>query len=311
MSMRHLLAHALHAASLWSGDGLRRAKAQRAPRILMYHGIGDGEVSAELFDWQLRLLRDEFEPVSLPELLARREAGRLSGDEVVITFDDGVRNHVSTAYPLLCAHRVPATFFVCPGLIDSGRWIWNTEMRCRLQLLSAGERAQMAVEIGSPAADTEALVAYAKRLDLQSRQRAEEQVRGHTRQFSPTEQQLDRFAPASWDQLASLDPALVTIGSHTVNHPILPTLSTGELQTEIGDSRRAIEQRLQRTVDLFCYPNGDNDARAQATVREHYRAAVTTVPGAIGESDEACLLPRIPAGETRGLFVRRLHRHAA
>jgi len=311
MSMRRSLAHALHTVSLWSGDGLRRAKAQRAPRILMYHGIGEGEVGAELFGWQLRLLREEFDLVSLPELLARRSSGRLSGEEVVITFDDGVRNHVTAAYPVLREHKAPATFFVCPGLIESGRWIWNTDMRCRLRLLSEAEREEVAREIGSPAGDTESLIAHAKRLDLQSRQRAEQRVCERTRQFSPSAQQVDRFAPASWEQLASLDPALITIGSHTLNHPILPTLTADDLQREIGDSRHVIAQRLQRSVDLFCYPNGDNDVRAQAAVREHYLAAVTTVPGAVGAGDDPCLLPRIPAGETRGLFVRRLHRHAA
>lgn len=309
--MRRLLVRSFYAASLWSGHGLRRAKAQRGPRILMYHGVASGELGAELFDWQLSLLAREFELVSLPSLLQRRAGGTLTGKEVVITFDDGVRNHVSVVYPILTRHRAPATFFVCPGLVDSGRWIWNMEMRCRLRLLADREREAVASEVGCRGSDIESLVAHAKTLSLPERHRMEEAVRARTREFTPSDEQVDRFAPASWEQLAGLDPALVTIGSHTLNHPILPTLSSEELHVEIRDSRQALEQRLVRPVDLFCYPNGDNDVRAQSAVRQHYSAAVTTAPGVVREGDDVCLLPRIPAGGTRGLFMRRLYRHTA
>lgn len=310
-TMRRLLASTFYAASLWSGHGLRRAKAQRGPRILMYHGVAPGELSAAQFDWQLSLLRSEFEVVSMQTLLQRRAAGGLTGQEVAITFDDGVRNHVTKVYPLLQRHRAPATFFVCPGLVESGRWIWNMELRCRLRLLSPQEREALAREIGCRDGGIETIVEHAKGLAPVQRTLAEEAVRARTREFTPTAEQIDRFAPATWEQLTGLDPALVTIGSHTLSHPILPTLAAEDLQIEIRDSRHMLEQRLQRTVDLFCYPNGDNDERAQSAVRQHYAAAVTTVPGTVREQDESCLLPRIPAGGSRGLFMRRLYRHAA
>lgn len=309
--MRRILAKTLQRCSLHSGHGLRRAKALRAPRILTYHSIGEAEVSAELFDWQLSFLRKNFELVSLRELLRRRAAVAITGDEVVITFDDGVRNHLSTAYPILLAHQAQATFFVCPALIDSGQWSWNTELRCRLHLLTPDERADLRTDTGCPDAEVESLVWQAKRLNLADRQRAEAWVRDRTRQFSPAPEQIDRYAPMSWEQLASLDPALITIGSHTLNHPILPTLSVSNLREEIVTSRHVLERRLERQVEFFCYPNGDNDSRAQALVRANYAAAVTTMPRAVSGHDDLCLLPRIPAGESAGLFLWRLHRHNA
>lgn len=310
MIRRHL-ARALHLVSLWSGHGLRRAKAQAGPRILMYHGVGEAGPSPQAFAWQLALLRREFEVLSLPDLLSRRAAGRLNGPEVALTFDDGVRNHVSAAYPLLREFRVPATFFVCPGLIESGQWIWNMEMRCRLRLLSERERHALAEQLRSPGRGVEDIVRHAKQLDLPRRQQIQAKVNAATRQFSPSEQQVDRYAPATWEQLQQLDPAIITIGSHTLDHPILPTLPAAQLEVEIGGSRQALETRLQRPVDLFCYPNGDSDPRAQASVRRHYSAAVTTVPGVVTPADDNWLLPRIPAGHTQALFMRRLYRHSA
>lgn len=275
----------------------------------MYHGICAGEVEPALFAWQLGVLRNEFELVSLPELLARRSAGSLTGDEAVITFDDGVRNHATVAYPILREHRAPATFFVCPGLMDSGEWIWTQELRCRLHLLPAAALAALCARIGGASPDIEDLVRRAKGLKLGERLEAEAWVRSRTQEFSPTESESARFAPMSWEQVLGFDQNLITIGSHTLRHANLSSLSSEDQRTELSGSRRLLEQRLGRSVDLFCYPNGDTGTGARVWVREHYAAAVTGCAGAVTEADDAWLLPRIPAGETRGLFVRRLYRH--
>ncbi len=309
--MRRMLAGAWHRASFFSGHALRSAKAQRVARILTYHGIGDDEISAELFDWQLSFLKNEFELLPLHEVVRRQQAGAVTGCEVAITFDDGVRNHFTHAYPILRQHRAPATFFVCPGLIESGRWIWSLDFRARLGMLSQEERHSLRLEIGAGDDELETLVERAKRLDFVGRSRAEAWVRERTREFSPSAQQVERCAPMSWTDIASLDPAFVTIGSHTLSHPILSSLSFEEQHTEIAGSRRLLEQRLGRVVDLFCYPNGDFDAQSDAIVRDNYTAALTSEAAALSAEDDLFLLPRIHAGESRGLFVRRLHRHAA
>lgn len=309
--MRRVLAGALHRASLFSGHALRSAKAQRAARILTYHGIGYGEISAELFDWQLGILRDEFDLLPLHEVVRRQLAGTVTGSEVAITFDDGVRNHVTEAYPILRQHRAPATFFVCPGLVESGRWIWSLDFRARLGLLKEEERHSLRLETGATDHEVETLVERAKRLDFVDRCRAEAWLRERTREFSPSPQQVERCAPMSWTDIASLDPAIVTIGSHTLSHPILSSLSIEEQHTEIVGSRRLLEQRLGRVIDLFCYPNGDFDTQSHVIVRDNYTAAVTSEAAALSAEDGPFLLPRIHAGDSRGLFVRRLHRHAA
>ena len=48
-----------------------------------------------------------------------------------------------------------------------------------------------------------------------------------------------------WDELATLaaDP-LVTIGAHTVNHPILTKLDDKAVRAELGSSRAVIEAAL-------------------------------------------------------------------
>jgi peptidoglycan/xylan/chitin deacetylase (PgdA/CDA1 family) len=296
---------------MWSGSALRRARAVRQPRILMYHGIADSEVSAQLFGWQLECLANEFELLPLDRLVDRLARRSTTGHEVAITFDDGVVNHFCTVYPLLRTHRACATFFVCPGLIESGRWIWNMELRLRLRLLSATERQALATAEGCAGADVETLIGWAKQLPLPRREAFEDVVRQQTQNFDPAPAEVERNAPMSWDQLKALDTAVVTIGSHTVSHPILTTLDEAGRRAEIGTSRALLQSRLGRDVDLFCYPNGDNDAGTAAIARDTYRAAVTTQAGFAGADSDLARIPRIPAGESAALFLRRLHRPTA
>src|SRR5690348_11245463 len=309
--LRRALAPPLHLASFWSGYALRRARSMRRPRILMYHSVGHEDVSIRQFRWQLRLLRDSFDVVSLPRLVDRLVAGTANGEEVALTFDDGVRNHYSVVWPMLREARVPATFFVCPGLIESGAWLWNTELRTRLSVLGGTERARIARRLGCPASSDHGMVEWAKRLPLDRRHEFEEQARALTRQFEPTSAQLDRNAPMSWIELKRLDPALITIGSHTSTHPILTTLDREARDREIAESRMMLEQHLGRSVDLFCYPNGANDAVTRQTVREVYRAALSTRQDVVTGEADLFALPRVPAGDRNSYFVHRLHRPGA
>ncbi|HEY3521253.1 MAG TPA: polysaccharide deacetylase family protein [Rhodanobacteraceae bacterium] len=309
--VRAALARPLHLASFWLGHALHRAKAIRCARILMYHHISPDGVSVEQFQAHLELLRNNFEIIAFGKLLDRLATGSLSGDEIVITFDDGVRNNFHVAWPLLREQNVPATFFVCPGLIDSGEWIWRLELRARLALLGTAERKRLAATVKCPGAKIEELMAWTKKLPYALRREFQDSVSARTRQFEPTTAQIDEFAPMTWPQLLELDPRLITIGSHTSTHPILVGLSDELAHAEIAGSRTTLEQRLGRPIELFCFPNGSHDGSAMELVSRNYRAAVTTRQAVIGGNDDLHSLPRVPAGDSLPLFLRRLHRPTA
>lgn len=297
--------------SHWTGLAVRRARAIRQSRILMYHLVGDVELSVRQFEWQMRFLRDHFEPVSLDALVDRLQAGTTTGREVALTFDDGVQNHFTVAWPLLRAHRVPATFFVCPGLIESGDWLWRTELRMRLGVLDNAIRAEAARNAGCPATGIEEIMEWTKELPMDARRAFERDIKALTADFTPPRAQMENHAPLTWAQLRQLDDGLITIGSHTRTHPILPTLTVSMLQDEIAGSRRALEEKLDRSVDLFSYPNGANNPGVADVARLHYRAAVTTRQGMVAQESDRFLLPRIPAAGSRAAFSRRMHRPTA
>jgi peptidoglycan/xylan/chitin deacetylase (PgdA/CDA1 family) len=87
-------------------------------RVVHYHYVFDDE--REHFARQLAFLRREFRPVPLSEAVDRLRTGRAEGSEVVVTFDDGFRNQLENAAPILADQGFSACFFLVTGFVGAG-----------------------------------------------------------------------------------------------------------------------------------------------------------------------------------------------
>lgn len=105
----------------------------------------------------------------------------------------------------------------------------------------------------------------------------------------------------SWSEVDELHHAGIEIGSHTVTHPKLADLSWSEIETEIRESKLAIETRLSFPVRTFAYPyaypqtDRDYVARLKQLLRDAgYEACVTTEIGTARSGDDVLGLKRLP-----------------
>lgn len=92
---------------------------QRAPQVvvLMYHSIGHPEwklaVTPEMFERQMKYLAKNGLAVPLADIVSyARGEKKLFAHAVAVTFDDGYRDALTTALPILERYRIPATVFV-------------------------------------------------------------------------------------------------------------------------------------------------------------------------------------------------------
>jgi peptidoglycan/xylan/chitin deacetylase (PgdA/CDA1 family) len=112
------------------------------------------------------------------------------------------------------------------------------------------------------------------------------------------------------DQLRVVAAAGHEVGSHTLTHARLAGVDPAVLATEVGDSRRVLEDVLQEEVSGFCYPYGAFDSAAADAVRAagYDNACVT------GDYDpgDRVTLPRcyVSPRDGRARIVARLVRHA-
>ena len=90
------------------------------------------------------------------------------------------------------------------------------------------------------------------------------------------------------EQLRQLPSDLVTIGSHTMTHPLLPTVDETVLQTELAGSRTKLETLVNREVRLFSFPYGAFDERVIESCRQAgYGRVFTALPvWAFGQPNE-------------------------
>jgi peptidoglycan/xylan/chitin deacetylase (PgdA/CDA1 family) len=100
----------------------------------------------------------------------------------------------------------------------------------------------------------------------------------------------NQLATTNWDELREHAARGIAIGSHTVSHPHLTTLSDDDLRRELTESKREIEDRLRRPCEELAYPYGEHDARVRAAARAAgYRRAYALR----GSRSDAYAAPRL------------------
>ena len=155
---------------------------------------------------------------------------------VVITIDDGWQSNLDNIVPVAVQNEVPVAIFVSTEVVEkgSGYW-WSYIMEARKMGLSKES------------------VEFFKTLDNEDRIKIIEETKNKI--------QINREA-LTIEQVRDIsNNRYVSIGSHSVSHPILPRCSNTESKYEISHSKEIIEEWIQKDVTYFAFPNGDYSKR--------------------------------------------------
>lgn len=211
-------------------------------RILAYHGVGD----AKGFAAQMAYLVEHFTPVDEAAVVAAVcDGAALPDDAAWVTFDDGDPSVVQNGLPALQQYAVPATMFVCPGLIESGDPFW-----WRVTHWTTDNRPARAGAIAGGNAD--ALTEFVKTIDDVDRRAVVDELR----------EEMHEDLPAAWRQLsdAELDrwtSAGMALGNHSWDHPCLDMCTADDQRRQISDTDAWLRRRLGDAPLTFAYPNGN------------------------------------------------------
>jgi peptidoglycan/xylan/chitin deacetylase (PgdA/CDA1 family) len=110
----------------------------------------------------------------------------------------------------------------------------------------------------------------------------------------------------TWDQIALLAEAGVTIGSHSLTHRSLGKMSRSEVEEEVARSREILRQRTGAAVEAFAYPYGtlaDFNGLTQRIIEQSgYTCAFTSQHGTIRMETDRFSLPRVKVEGGEGLW---------
>ncbi|MCX6811053.1 MAG: polysaccharide deacetylase family protein [Candidatus Berkelbacteria bacterium] len=105
---------------------------------------------------------------------------------------------------------------------------------------------------------------------------------------------LGRADTITASQVKEMSDNGMEIGSHTIDHPDLTTLSATKMESELVQSKTAIEAIIGKSIISFCYPSGKNNSIVDAATKNAgYLTATTTVSGISTTSSDKFTLPRI------------------
>jgi peptidoglycan/xylan/chitin deacetylase (PgdA/CDA1 family) len=271
------------------------------------------------------LRRSRLDIVSLDEMHRRLTAGDFSRRFVCITIDDGYRDTLEYAYPILNRHEAPFTVYIptsFPDRLGELWWLALEAVVARNQyvslLINGRERSFDCGTVAEKRELYDDLYGWLRSLPTEEEVRVA--IRDLSRRYHVDIAAFCDELCMNWEELAKLasDP-LVTIGAHTVNHVMLAKVPERSARSEMEMSRSVIEASLGMRPDHLSYPVGDKTSAAEREFRIAaqlgFKTAVTTRPGVLfpEHRDHLMSLPRISLnGEHQQLrYVRVLLSGAA
>lgn len=289
--------------------------------LIAYHSINEYRedrirvtniVRPTIFEAQVQYLASTANIITLKEYLDHIEERKpILNKSVVVTFDDGYKDNLTIALPILQKYGVPATFFIATGYIGTGKVKWEDELSCVIRR-SKKESISISLptgnfpfDISSDKAKFQAIDYLVKVLSTFSqadRHQVLDQVKGQ----SDVKCDGQTGVMMSWDDVRQLaNTPGFSIGSHTITHQRLTRISPDDVAFEITSSKVNLENEIGAPVALFAYPNGEfNQDVISAVQRAGYSCAVTIEYGKNDIKSDPYRLKRVLVPDQGGVLFK-------
>ena len=245
--------------------------------ILAYHRILDTDkeieylfdenlisADSDTFQWQVEFLKKHYDVISFEEL-SERLSGRkkITGKELLITFDDGFSDNYSNAFRILNSVDIPATFYISTSYMNSKKTFWFNEVvhsiktAENLSFTLNGDRYNFHLTQENRKKSIDIVLNQLKKISNAERIEAIESL------YRDLEFNADNIPaserPMTWKNISEMASNNMEIGSHSMSHPILSKLTDTEMEYEIVNSKQTIESVTGKKCRSIAYPVGGHD----------------------------------------------------
>jgi peptidoglycan/xylan/chitin deacetylase (PgdA/CDA1 family) len=290
--------------------------------ILSYHGICDENfrmlkgyderhIPKSIFKKQLLyLINKGYQFVTISELVLLLKEKKNINKIVALTFDDGFRNVIENAYPVMKEMNAKGCIYLVSNLISEQNLLWTdfVEMAVRNNKSKTFEFI-FKEKVLHYSLETKKSCEIAIK-DIKEKLRAISDIerKEYLKQFYINTDDMKNvpkeFLPARWGQIQNLDKSILEVGSHTRNHPNCANLtSEEEFESELNESKSDIEKQLGHPINSFCYPSGSYNNKVVDYIKKYgYQSAASTIPGFNCTNTSLFELKRISTTEDFWLF---------
>jgi peptidoglycan/xylan/chitin deacetylase (PgdA/CDA1 family) len=310
-----------------AGTGYFRSNARPGLAVITYHGVlppdykpidpgFDGSlITADVFRKQLRLLKAKYTVISPEDMhFWCQSGGGLPPRAVLLTCDDGLLNNLTEMVPILQEEGLKCLFFVTGGsTLDHRSMLWYHDLQLLFLRAPAGSFALTGdgIEISGVLAERDqrqalwwSAVKRLSQVDAETRKSflrtayahfgIEESLPFYLRTYAEAQRHFCLLTRSELQQLAATG---MTIGAHTLTHPLLAQLPPDLAWTEIAESRARLESALGTQVWAFAYPFGNVGSVTPEVVamakQAKFEAAFMNIGGGLGSRLSLHAIPRV------------------
>jgi len=279
-------------------------------RVLMYHRFDKNDNPAAMnikyFDIQCKFIKKHYNIISLSDYVEFiTQSRRPPENSVIFTIDDGYYDFYEYAFPVLKKYEIPATVFVTTGFIDNALWLWPDVIRHIIyntpleEYTFNFENYNKSFSI-SKKSEKENIWNFFASLCIkimdEKKIKLIDQIKNEL-SVSIADEPIKEFSSFTWENMYEMETFGIEFGSHTCTHPILSKINSQQKHFEIVESKIRIEEKLQREIVSFCYPNGQKGDYDKETIKfikaSGYKCATVACRGFNDINTNPYLLKRI------------------
>lgn len=235
---------------------------------------------------------------------------------MAITFDDGYRNNLTHALPILQKYNIPAIIYLATANIEHRKPFWIDRLDYVLQNTNVNSRSfeigKTMVKLDSTNRDNfektyKSLRVKAKAIERNDYEMldelndiAEQLEKECGKKLEDIYEQDDWSCSVSWENIKASMSDNLEYGAHTVDHIRLSYVSKSIASEQIRKSKYVIEKRAGLICNHFCYPNGDYNEDVKNIVKNcGFKSSVSSDYGINKVGGDLYALRRIPLPDSQ------------
>jgi peptidoglycan/xylan/chitin deacetylase (PgdA/CDA1 family) len=284
--------------------------------ILMYHRVTKDEqniaVTKDNFELQMKYIKKKMNPVTLMDIVEWIKNGKpIPPKAIAITFDDGYEDNYTNAYPILKTLSIPATIFLTTGYIETSKIFWWDKVReiikkTNKKVINMKEFQRFTnkninslknIKLIKAQGRTSAIRIITEYLKTIDYNKLSEATKFLQEILDVSNKDIEIPPMLTWEQINEMSGNGIDFGAHTVTHPNLTKISIEEVEKEIHQSKRTIEERLNTQVNNFAYPYG---------LKEFYNKKIEGIAKSLGFNSICTGEPGVVTGNSDVSSLKRV-----
>ena len=282
-------------------------------QVLLYHRVANVTsdpqmlcVTPDNFNNQMKFLKKNYNIISLSSVNQYLKNHKIPRNSIAITFDDGYQDNLINAIPILEEYNIPATFFVTSGYIGNNKEFYQETLN-RIFFLEKQIPSSLYIKVNQTEHQFQKLdqenqkqaayTALHKALRSEKYDTRKSVIKELIHWSGAGQKPSTNYKNLTFSEVKQISQkSLFEIGAHSVNHPILSSLNENEQRVEIINSKKHLEEIIEKEVTSFAYPYGTIDSYNVGSVNilreNNFSLCCSNFPGLIDKKTSRYELPR-------------------